>query len=322
MAIAGLELGVAKSSRAAASDAGMLHLPAGEFSMGSNDAYPEERPVHRVMTAAFCIDQFPVTNQAFSEFVTAAGYITCAERPLSAADYPGVPVEALLPGSLVFSPKPRGHEWKGIRDWWEYVPGTSWCAPHGPGSSIRGLEDHPVVHVAHEDAAAYAAWAGKELPSETQWEYAARGGLDRSTYAWGDQLTPNGKLMANIWLGDFPLRNSSSIRGTTSPVGQYPPNGYGLYDMIGNVWEWTRDWFDPEHSVAEQSCCNSVKPEARMEARSLDPDQPQILIPRKVLKGGSFLCAPNYCQRYRPSARQPQMIDTSTSHIGFRCIRE
>jgi formylglycine-generating enzyme required for sulfatase activity len=317
----GLELGVGAASRSVTDNAGMLRVPAGEFNMGSNDAYPEERPVHRVKIAVFYVDRFPVTNKAFAQFVTATGYITHAERPLSAADYPGVPAEALLPGSLVFSPKPRASEWKGIPDWWDYVPGASWRTPHGPGSAIRELEDHPVVHVTHEDAAAYAVWAGKQLPSEAQWEYAARGGLDRATYAWGDQLTPNGKMMANIWLGDFPLRNSpSSVRGATSPVGQYPANGYGLYDMIGNVWEWTGDWFNVEHSVAQRSCCRG--PDGGIEAKSLDPSQPQILIPRKVVKGGSFLCAPNYCQRYRPSARQPQMIDSSTNHIGFRCIRQ
>jgi sulfatase modifying factor 1 len=185
-----------------------------------------------------------------------------------------------------------------------------------------GLEDHPVVHVAFEDAVAYAIWAGKELPTEAQWEYAARGGLDRAPYSWRDHLMPDGKLMANIWFGEFPRCDQASCaRGTTSSVGQYPANGYGLYDMIGNVWEWTRDWFNSGHSAAASSCCIPLDPDGGVEMKSLDPAQPEMSLPRKVVKGGSFLCAPNYCRRYRPAARQPQMIDTSTSHIGFRCVR-
>jgi formylglycine-generating enzyme required for sulfatase activity len=303
-------------------DANMLLLPGGEFSMGSNDDYPEERPVHQVRITSFYIDRFLVTNKEFEKFVNETGYLTFAERPLNVADYPGVPADVLLPGSLVFFPKPGATEWRGVVDCWDYVPNTNWRSPSGPGSSILGLEDHPVVHVAFEDAVAYAAWARKELPTEAQWEYAARGGSDCTRYSWGDYLVPDGKLMANIWYGEFPRRDPMSCaRGTTSAVGQYPPNGYGLYDMIGNVWEWTRDWFNSEHSAAASSCCIPLDPDGGVEMKSLDPAQPEMSLPRKVVKGGSFLCAPNYCRRYRPAARQPQMIDTSTSHIGFRCVR-
>ena len=303
-------------------DGKMLLLPGGEFSMGSDDHYPEERPMHRVKVTSFHIDRFLVTNKEFEKFVRETGYLTFAERPLNVADYPGVSVDALQPGSLVFSPKRDVTEWRGVVDWWNYVPAANWRSPFGPGSSIQGLEDHPVVHVAFEDAGAYAAWAGKQLPTEAQWEYAARGGLDRATYSWGEHLMPGGKLMANIWLDEFPLRKlASCARGTTSAVGQYPPNGYGLYDMIGNVWEWTLDWFNSGHSVKASSCCIPLDPRGGVEMKSLDPAQPEISLPRKVVKGGSFLCAPNYCRRYRPAARQPQMIDTSTSHIGFRCVR-
>jgi sulfatase modifying factor 1 len=302
-------------------EANMLLLPGGEFSMGSNDDYPEERPVHEVRLSSFYIDRFLVTNREFETFVDETGYLTFAERPLNVADYPGVPADVLLPGSLVFSPRSGATEWRGVVDWWDYVPNTNWRSPSGPGSSIRGLEDHPVVHVAFEDAVVYAAWAGKELPTEAQWEYAARGGLHRAPYAWGDHLMPDGKLMGNIWFGEFPRRDQTSCaRGTSSAVGQYPANGYGLYDMIGNVWEWTRDWFNTGHSAAS-SCCIPVDPGGGPENKSLDPAQREMSLPRKVVKGGSFLCAPNYCRRYRPAARQPQMIDTSTSHIGFRCVR-
>ena len=204
--------------------------------------------------------------------------------------------------------------------WWTYVPGASWRQPQGPGSSVKRLPNHPVVHVAWEDVVAYAEWAGKELPTEAEWEYAARGGLEGATYAWGEELTPGGRWMANTWQGEFPLRNTGEDghRGT-APVGSYPPNGYGLLDMIGNVWEWTSDWYGP-HETAAHACCSIENPRGAAREGSHDPSVAGVEIPRKVMKGGSHLCAPNYCRRYRPAARMAQPVDTSTSHLGFRCI--
>jgi formylglycine-generating enzyme len=206
-------------------------------------------------------------------------------------------------------------------NWWTYIPGANWRHPQGRSSSIKRIPDHPVVHLAWEDAAAYARWAGKDIPTEAEWEYAARGGLDGATYAWGDELTPGGGWMANTWQGEFPIQNSRAdgYEGT-APVGQFPANGYGLFDMIGNVWEWTTDWYSSRHEAPEHACCAVTNPRGGTRDRSHDPRQPNIPIPRKVIKGGSHLCAPSYCRRYRPAARMPQAIDTSTSHLGLRCI--
>jgi formylglycine-generating enzyme len=301
----------------------MLWIPGGTFRMGSEDFYPDEGPVHEVSVDGFWMDRHIVTNEQFARFVEATGYVTVAERALTPADFPGAPPENLVPGALVFQ-KTRGPvDLTDYRNWWAWAPGTSWRHPLGPRSSIDDIAQHPVVHVAYEDAEAYAHWAGKELPTEAEWERAARGGLEGKKFTWGDEHFPGGKAMANSWQGEFPWQNLlvDGFAGT-SPVGSFPANGYGLFDMAGNVWEWTSDWFAQRHADAVvQACCGpAVNPRITSAEKSYDPRQPAFRIPRKVVKGGSHLCAPNYCLRYRPAARQPQMIDTGMSHIGFRCI--
>jgi formylglycine-generating enzyme required for sulfatase activity len=290
--------------------------------MGSDRHYPEEAPAHRVVVDDFWIDRYPITNAEFTRFVRESGYVTLAERPLDPALYPGIAQHLLEPASLVFSPPRLTVDITDWRQWWGLVPGASWLHPYGPDSSCRGLKDHPVVHIAFEDALAYARWAGKDLPTEAQWERAARGGLEDAEYAWGDFFTPGGHHMANTWQGKFPHENSA-LDGfeRTSPVRSFPPNGYGLYDMIGNVWEWTSDFYAPRHSApAMRVCC--VPPSSRKStpADSLEPDVPGNGIPRRLIKGGSHLCSPSYCRRYRPAARQAQAVDSPTSHIGFRCV--
>jgi formylglycine-generating enzyme required for sulfatase activity len=292
--------------------------------MGSDRHYAEEAPAHRVRVDGFWIDRFPVTNAQFADFVAATGYVTVAERPLDPADFPGAPAENLASGSLVFTPTPGPVDLRHLSQWWTWTPGTSWQQPWGPSSSIAGFDDHPVVHVAHEDAAAYATWVDGELPTEAEWEYAARGGLEGAEFTWGDEPRPGGTPMANTWTGpDFPWRSAAAGgRFGTSPVGSYPPNGHGLYDMAGNVWEWTDDWYvGPHGRDAGTPCCAPSNPRGGPMEESFDPAQPQFSTPRKVIKGGSFLCADNYCRRYRPAARRPQMVDTGMSHIGFRCVR-
>ena len=298
---------------------GMEPVPAGTFWMGSNDHYREEAPAHEATVGEFWMDRYPVTNALYERFVAQTGYVTIAERALDAADYPGALHHLLVPGSVVFAPPPVGSDLRNHLVWWRYVPGASWRHPYGPESSVEGKEDHPVVHVAFDDAAAFAQWAGKELPTEAEWERAARGGLDRKPYAWGNDWAPKGREMANVWKGEFPhvnLRPNGEL-GTTA-VGSFPANRYGLHDMIGNVWEWTSDWWT-EHRGVKGSCCAS-RPDSDARTASLDPSQPAVRIPRKVLKGGSYLCAHNYCRRYRPAARIPQQVDTGTCHQGFRCI--
>jgi len=301
----------------------MVWIPGGTFRMGSEDCYAEERPVHEVTIDGFWIDRYEVTNEQFARFVEATGYVTVAERPLNAADYPGAPVENLVPGSMVFWKRSGPVDLSNYVNWWRWTPGASWRHPIGPDSTIQGIEQHPVVHVAYEDAENYALWAGKELASESEWEFAARGGLDGKKFTWGDEEFPDGKAMVNSWQGEFPWQNllTDGYEGT-SPVGSFPPNGYGLYDMTGNVWEWTSDWYVPRHAdELVKSCCGpSTNPRITSPDKSYDPTQPQFRLVRKVVKGGSHLCAPNYCLRYRPAARQPQMIDTGMSHIGIRCI--
>ena len=300
----------------------MCWIPGGAFRMGSDRHYVEEAPTHRVIVDGFWMDTAPVTNAQFAAFVEATGHVTMAERKPDPRDYPGALPHMLRAGSLVFSPTPRPVSLRDWSQWWSFTFGADWRHPLGPESSIKGLEDHPVVHVAYPDALAYARWAGKSLPTEAQWEYAARGGLEGAEFAWGDELTPNGRHMANIWQGAFPFENTvEDGYARTSPVGAYPPNGYGLLDMIGNVWEWTCDWYEPRHpDEALKACCTPRNPRGGREERSYDPLQPNVHIPRKVLKGGSHLCAPSYCRRYRPAARHPEPIDTSTSHVGFRCV--
>ncbi|MCA0270979.1 MAG: formylglycine-generating enzyme family protein [Proteobacteria bacterium] len=288
----------------------MVWIEAGVFHMGSNNHYPEEAPVHREAVDGFWIDRTPVTNRAFAAFVAATGYVTTAERQPDPADYPDAEPSALAPGSLVFAAPAVVHDHDDWRAWWRFEEGAQWRCPSGPGSSIAGIEDHPVVHVSFADAVSYAEWAGKELPREAEWEFAARGGLDRAEFAWGDEFAPDGVHLANTWQGRFPVENLAldGYRGT-SPVTAFPPNGLGLCDMIGNVWEWTTDHYLPDHRQrAAETCCGSPRHASR------------DLFPKKVLKGGSHLCAPNYCRRYRPAARQAQTIDTASTHIGFRCV--
>jgi len=300
----------------------MIDIPGGTFRMGSDHHYTEEAPVHRVTVDSFRIDRYPVTNSAFAAFVQATGHVTVAEAVPDAKDYPGALPHMLYAGSLVFVPPRHRVELDDISQWWTFLKGADWRHPYGPDSSLDDIMDHPVVHVAHADALAYARWAGKDLPTEAEWEFAARGGLDGAEFAWGAEFTPHGHAMANTWVGEFP-RKRRKWRGfeRTTPVGSFPPNGYGLHDMIGNVWEWTGDWYAPRHQAdAAKACCIPDNPRGGREQDSYDPRQPAIRIPRKVLKGGSHLCAPNYCRRYRPAARHAQPIDTSTSHIGFRCV--
>jgi len=301
---------------------GMVWIPGGTFRMGSDRHYPEEAPVHRVTVDGFWIDRTPVTNRDFRKFVTATGYVTYAQIAPDPRDYPGALPDMLRAGSLVFTPLGHAVDLGDWSQWWTFKFGADWRHPYGPTSSISGLNDHPVVHVAYRDVEAYAKWAGKELPTEAEWEFASRGGLDGAEFAWGDELTPGGRQMANTWQGAFPHENlKADGYERTSPVTAFPPNGYGLYDAIGNVWEWTTDWFSAKHPAdAAKACCIPANPRGGAEEGSYDSCQPDIRIPRKVLKGGSHLCAPNYCRRYRPAARHAQPVDTSASHVGFRCV--
>ena len=300
----------------------MVWIPGGTFAMGSDDWYPEERPVHPVSVDGFWMDHHPVTVAEFRRFVKATGYVTLAERPPDASLYPGADPALLVPGSLVFHRTRGPVDLADFRNWWSYVPRATWRHPYGPGSPRDGRERHPVTQISFEDAEAYAAWAGKALPTEAEWEFAARGGLEGATYAWGDEFAPRGRMMANTWQGEFPWENLllDKFEGT-SPVGSFPPNGYGLVDMTGNVWEWTVDWYAPRHPDAvEHACCAPVNPRNAAPDGSYDTGGPGATIPRRVTKGGSHLCAPNYCHRYRPAARQAEPIDSATCHIGFRCI--
>lgn len=298
----------------------MAWIPGGTYLMGSDSHYPEEKPAHRVRVDGFWMDRFTVTNRDFALFVEATGYVTLAEKPADPSDYPDALPSLLVPSSTMFK-KPAGPVDMGdAYNWWVYVRGANWRHPRGPASSIKKIMDHPVVHIAFEDAKAYAAWAGKDLPTEAEWEFAARGRLDGAEFVWGDELTPGGRHMANIWQGNFPFTNSLADGFEyTSPVGSFPANGYGLFDMAGNVWQWTADWY-LDHSAIDSPCCTADNPRGGTREGSIDTQEPQMRIPRKVTKGGSHLCAPSYCRRYRPAARMAQPIDTSISHLGFRCI--
>jgi formylglycine-generating enzyme len=296
-----------------------VRVPAQTFAMGSDRHGAEERPSHRVRIDAFEIETHQVTNAQFLRFVEETGYITVAERPLDPADYPGAPAENLQPGSMVFARTAGPVDLRYLSQWWAWTSGASWRHPFGPASDLSARMRHPVVHVAFEDADAYATWAGRRLPSEAEWEAAARGGLDGTDYTWGSAPEGDGERLANYWHGDFPWRSEPGY-GDTAPVGSFPANGYGLFDAAGNVWEWTADWYvDGFAPDAEHDCCIPENPRGATLEESYDRRQPQFRIPRKVVKGGSFLCADTYCLRYRPAARRPQMIDTGMSHIGFRC---
>jgi formylglycine-generating enzyme required for sulfatase activity len=292
---------------------GMIWVPGGSFVMGSDKFYPEERPLRRVSVTGYWIDQHEVTNAEFAQFVAATGYKTVAERGLDPKLYPEVPEELRKPGSMVFfEPDPKARV-RDITDWWRYVPGADWQHPKGPESSIKGLENNPVVHIAFADAQAYAQWRGRAIPTEAEWEFAARGGLDGADFSWGDEPNPDGKWMANSWQGFFPFQddNKDGYHGV-APVGCYPANGYGLFDMIGNVWEWATDTYQPGHVAVTDGSVNPEGPPAMT--------KPGPAGPLRVIKGGSWLCSPNFCGRYRPAARQPQEADLGADHIGFRTI--
>lgn len=296
-------------------DTDQVVIPGGEFLMGSDRHYPEERPSRTVRVDSFRIDASPVTNRRFEEFVNATGYVTFAERPPDPALYPGARPRDLVPGSLLFTMTPGPVDLGNFLNWWAWTPGADWRHPLGPGSSLDGLELHPVVHVAYPDAVAFARWNGMRLPSEAEWEYAARAGLWDTEFEWGDQDTQETAPRANTWQGRFPYENTELdgwIR--TSPVGSYQPNGYGLYDMTGNIWEWTSSRYRTVPVMNTNSpCCGARK---RYGAAAGEHSGPY---PSRVIKGGSHLCTTQYCFRYRPSARQPQTIDTSAGHLGFRC---
>jgi formylglycine-generating enzyme required for sulfatase activity len=296
----------------------MVELAGGTFRMGSDRFYPEETPVREVSVDGFWIDRHPVTVAEFRRFVKETGHVTWAEQAPDPDEYPDADPELLVPGSLVFRKSQGPVDLRDVHNWWEWKPGADWRHPEGPGSTVGGRELHPVTHVAYSDAAAYSAWAGKTLPTEAEWEYAARGGLEGATFTWGEEFAPRGRMMANTWQGEFPWQNLllDGFEGT-SPVERYPPNGYGLFDMAGNVWEWTDDFFTlPEAGGDAPGCCAPENPRV-----SMAPDPPAgERFARRVIKGGSHLCAPNYCLRYRPAARQSEAVDTSTCHIGFRCI--
>jgi formylglycine-generating enzyme required for sulfatase activity len=312
-----------RKTRADGRFAGMRLVRGGTFRMGSEDFYPDERPVRPAAVGDFWIDETPVTNAQFARFVEATGYVTFAEIPPDPRDYPGMDPANARAGSLVFTPPGGPADLKGPATWWAFAFGAYWRKPLGPDGP-DALAEHPAVHIGYPDAQAYAQWARKQLPSEAEWEYAARGGLDGAAYAWGEELEPEGRVLAKTWQGVFPHDNRAPPGlERTSPVRSYPPNAYGLYDLIGNVWEWTADWYaqpKPANVAAGASCCGQPRSEALVREESCDPASPVAGIPRRVAKGGSHLCAPNYCQRYRPAARWPQPIDTTTSHMGFRCV--
>lgn len=298
--------------------AGMAYITGGEFIMGSDRFYPEERPRRVERVPPFWIDRMPVTNREFGQFVSATGYRTHAETAAVITLVDGAHAPAPAGSSVFHRPPPVSLD--DPSRWWEYVPGASWRHPCGPGTTIDGLDGHPVVHIAYGDAEAYARWAGKALPTEAEWECAARGGLDGKEYAWGDEFAPDGAILANYWIGTFPfdtLKADDDYR--TTPAGLFPPNGHGLYDMIGNVWEWTCDRFDSAHPRSARNCCVSKRPASLEPVGNMEMSA-RAGKERRVLKGGSYLCADNYCQRYRPAARHPQSPDDTAGHIGFRCV--
>lgn len=320
----------------------MVALAGGDFTMGSDDFYPEEKPAHRASVGPFEIDVHPVTNAQFAAFVGVTGYVTVAERPLDGPDFDQLPKSERVPGSIVFTPTPGPVDLRDWRQWWRWVPGAHWRQPGGPGTSAEARLDHPVVQITAEDAEKYAAWAGKRLPTELEWEFAARGGLDAQRYAWGAQDPDADFVPANTWQGAFPYRNSGARGwGGTSPAGSFEPNGYGLFDVCGNVWEWTSTAFTSNHGRAATAATAATAAVADVVAEepgvsgcgcgpvgrlatgvsTLSASVPPDLKRPRVTKGGSHLCAPEYCHRYRPAARSLQTPDSSTTHLGFRCAR-
>ena len=301
--------------------AGMTWIPSGQFRMGSADFYPEEQPVRAATVHGFWIDTRPVTVTEFRRFVKQTGYVTVAERAPDPALCPGADPQLLVPGSLVFRQPPGPVDLREFGNWWDYAPGACWRHPDGPASTVRGRDKHPVTHIAYPDALAYAGWSGKELPTEAEWEYAARGGLDGAVYVWGDDFAPGGQQLANVWHGQFPWENLAldGYEGT-SPVASFPANGYRLYDMTGNVWEWTADYFLPGHRADQGPASPSCVPHHPRLTAGETGAFPPCDIPRRVIKGGSYLCAPSYCLRYRPAARHGETAGTSAGHLGFRCV--
>jgi formylglycine-generating enzyme len=294
--------------------AGMMRLDGGTFTMGDDEERPEERSAHEVTVSPFWIDRHEVTNAQFAAFVAATGYVTVAEQGLDPRQYPGLPPELLAPGGMVFKEPERADLRGNVTQWWSYVAGAEWRLPAGPESSIEGLDNHPVVQIAHADALAYAEWLGRDLPTEAEWEFAARGGLQGATYSWADSYDPLGGWLANTWQGSFPVADEAlDGHHGTAPVGCFEPNGYGLFDMAGNVWEYARDFYLPGHypEPAEDPEGPSASLSARMSPTGM---------PRVTVKGGSWLCAPDFCLRYRPAARQPQEPDLGSNHIGFRTV--
>ncbi|GAB4017905.1 formylglycine-generating enzyme family protein [Spirosoma koreense] len=293
---------------------GMAWIPGGTFLMGA-DEFPDARPMHSVTVKGFWMDEHEVTNAEFARFVAATGYKTVAERPLNPADYPGVPVAQLVPGSAVFTPPAQKVSLANPLQWWEYVKGASWQHPKGPKSSIQGRENEPVVHVSYDDALAYAKWAGKRLPTEAEWEFAAQGGKGNRTYYWGNELKPSGKWVANIYQGSFPDRNTSEDGfAGAAPVKSFSANPYGLYDMDGNVWEWCQDFYRPDYYM------KSAKDNPQGPADSYDPDEPGAV--KRVQRGGSFLCSDEYCIRYKAGSRGKGEVSSGSNNLGFRCVRD
>jgi formylglycine-generating enzyme len=292
----------------------MVWIPGGKFTMGANDGQTDEKPLHDVRVDGFWMDKTEVTNEQFAKFVEETHYVTVAERQPDPKQFPGVPPEQLKPGSITFTPPSHVETLDDHMQWWSYTPGASWRHPEGPQSNIGGREKHPVVHVCWDDAMAYAKWAGKRLPTEAEWEYAARGGLDHNAFVWGREKLPGGRWMANIWQGTFPNENAGEdgFKGT-APVASFPPNGYGLYDMAGNVWEWCADWYLPDY-YAKSPRKNPPGPDT-----SFDPNEPGVM--KRVTRGGSFMCSDMYCKGYRPSARMKTSPDTGLANTGFRCAK-
>jgi formylglycine-generating enzyme required for sulfatase activity len=299
---------------------GMVWIPAGEFSMGSNEeAFIDARPIHRVRVKGFWMDKTEVTNEQFAKFVKATGYVTVAERKPTAEDFPGAPPENLVAGSVVFSPPPTAVPLDDHFQWWSYVPGANWRHPQGPKSDIRGQEKHPVVHIAYDDAIAYAKWAGGRLPTEAEFEWAARGGLDRKKYVWGDEFRPDEKFCTNSFQGHFPDKNTAEDGFvTTAPVASFEPNGFGLFDVAGNVWEWCYDWYRADYYKTLAAAGVADNPQGPKD--SDDPSEPGT--PKRVHKGGSFLCTDQYCSRYMPGGRGKGEPSSGTNHIGFRIVRD
>jgi formylglycine-generating enzyme len=332
----------AASVRSSAAPPGMVWIPGGQFVMGGPKAepcpceyssnhlpiaacsellrgFPDAQPNHEVAVHGFWMDATVVTNAQFEQFVDATGYVTVAERKPTPQELPSVPAELLAAGSVVFTPPDRPVDLSDATAWWSYVPGANWKHPQGPDSNIAGRANYPVVQVAYADADAYAKWAGKRLPTEAEWEFAARGGLVGQPFAWGSELHPGGKWMANTFQGHFPDKDTGEDGFVgLAPVAQYPANGYGLYDMVGNVWQWCQDWYQPDYYATLAAAGVAHNPQGPL--NSFDPDEPGV--PKRVQRGGSFLCTDEYCGRFRVGTRGKEAADTGTNHAGFRCVRD